>query len=152
MKQRIALLISLVLGILALSSPALALSSPSQSGGVGFYLSATAPPPATTAPAASGDTESCDSVKLAIHVGCKSTGANNEIFDYARAIIFYLSSIFGIIMVLMIIASGFLFLTSAGSPGALKKAKLLLANVVISIFLFALMFGILNYLIPGGVI
>ncbi|MFI5240320.1 MAG: pilin [Candidatus Saccharimonadia bacterium] len=94
----------------------------------------------------------CDSVGLGIAVGCVSTTNGNPIYDYLRALIQFISGIFGLVAVLMIVIAGFQYMTSGGNPDALKKSKSRLANVIISVVLFALMFGILNYLIPGGVI
>ncbi len=96
-------------------------------------------------------------VKLGININssdnnCAGGNGVNPIYAYLRSIIRFVSGLFGIIAVLMVILSGFQYMTSAGSPEAVKKAKSRLANVVLSIIVFAMMFGILNYLIPGGVI
>ncbi len=92
-------------------------------------------------------------VSVAIN-GSNCVGGNgiNPIYFYARGIIKFMSGLFGIMAVLMIIVAGFQLMTSQGNPDSIKKAKSRIANVVISIILFGLMFGILNYLIPGGIL
>lgn len=90
----------------------------------------------------------CSGVPTTIEVHC---GTGNPIFAYARAIIQFVAGIFGLVAVLMIIIAGFQYMTSAGNPDAIKKAKSRIANVILSIILFALMFAILQYLLPGGV-
>lgn len=91
-----------------------------------------------------------NTVTTGVDVGCQNTG--NPIYDYLRAIIRFIAGIFGILAVLIVIISGIQYITSSGNPQAIAAAKKRLVNVIISIVLFVLMFGILNYLIPGGVL
>ncbi len=78
-------------------------------------------------------------------------GQGGIIVTYLRVLIKFLSGIFGVLVLLMILISGFQYMTSAGSPDAVKAAKSRLTNAIIGLILFILMFGILNYLIPNGV-
>lgn len=96
-------------------------------------------------------------VKVSITVnkgdkGCVGGGGVNPIYAYLKGIIKFMSGLFGIVAVLMVMFSGFQYMTSGGSADVIKKAKKRLVNVVLSIILFAMMFGILSYIIPGGVL
>jgi hypothetical protein len=96
-------------------------------------------------------------VKVSITVnkgddGCVGGNGTNPIYAYLKSIIRFMSGLFGIIAVLMVIMSGFQYMTSAGNPEAVKNAKKRLGNVILSIILFSMMFGILQYIIPGGVL
>lgn len=82
---------------------------------------------------------------------CVGSANDNPIYAYLRGIILFLSGIFGLLAVLMIIVSGIQYITSSGSPQAIEGAKKRLGNAILGIILFMLMFAILNYLIPGGV-
>lgn len=84
--------------------------------------------------------------------GCVGGDGTNPIYAYLKSIIRFMSGLFGIAAVLMVIVSGFQYMTSAGNPEAVKSAKKRLGNVILSIILFSMMFGILSYIIPGGVL
>lgn len=58
----------------------------------------------------------------------------------------------GAVAVIGIIISGIQYMTSAGDPGAMTKAKNRLLQVVIGIVAFALMWVFLQWLIPGGIL
>jgi hypothetical protein len=74
------------------------------------------------------------------------------IFAYVRQLIQLLSGAVGIIVVLMLVIGGFQYITSAGDPGQVKSAKSRITNAITGLVLFVLMFALLNYLIPGGII
>jgi len=44
-----------------------------------------------------------------------------------------------------------LYTTSSGDPGGVKKALEIIRNVVIGVVAYALMWSLLNWLVPGGV-
>lgn len=50
-----------------------------------------------------------------------------------------------------IVYGSILYTSAGGSPEQVKKAVGIITNVVIGIVAYALMFGLLNFLIPGGV-
>lgn len=105
----------------------------------------------TGGPSGTGGGTKCGSTSVAINVGCDSSN-DNPIYVYLRAIIKFMSGAIGLAVVLMIIVSGIQYMTSAGNPAAVAAAKSRLFNAVLGLLLFVLMFGILNALIPGGVL
>jgi hypothetical protein len=56
----------------------------------------------------------------------------------------------GIAAVGGLVYGAILYTSAGGSPEQVKKAIGIITNVVIGIFAYALMFGVLNFLIPGG--
>lgn len=89
-----------------------------------------------------------------------STGANcvdaskpgGPIFVYLAMIIKFLSGAVGLVIVLMIVISGVQYITSTGDPARVKEAKTRITNAITGLVLFVLMFALLNFLIPGGII
>jgi hypothetical protein len=67
-------------------------------------------------------------------------------------IIKFLSGAIGLVIVLMIVIGGVQYITSAGDPGAVKAAKGRIVNAIVALILFILMFAILNFIIPGGIL
>lgn len=57
----------------------------------------------------------------------------------------------GVLAIAGIVYGSILYTTAAGSPEQVKKAIEVFRNVVIGIVAYALMFGFLNFIIPGGV-
>ncbi len=58
----------------------------------------------------------------------------------------------GAAAVIGIIISGIQYMTSAGDPGAMTKAKNRLTQVIVGILAFGLMWVFLQWLIPGGIL
>lgn len=75
----------------------------------------------------------------------------NPIIEYIRGLIKFLSGAFGLVVVLMIIISGVQYMTSQGNPEQTKTAKNRLTNAITGLILFIMMYGILEYLIPGNI-
>jgi hypothetical protein len=67
-------------------------------------------------------------------------------------IIQFLSGAVGLVVVLLIVIGGVQYITSAGDPAGVKAAKSRITNAITGLVLFLLMFAILNFLIPGGII
>jgi hypothetical protein len=57
----------------------------------------------------------------------------------------------GVLAIAGIVYGSIMYTTAAGSPEQVKKAIEIFRNVVIGIVAYALMFGFLNFIIPGGV-
>lgn len=74
------------------------------------------------------------------------------IMAYLVMVIQYFSSAVGLIIVLMIVIGGVQYVTSAGDPGAVKAAKGRITNAIIALLAFFLMFAVLNFIIPGGIL
>ena len=80
-------------------------------------------------------------------------GSNGgPIMIYLVMVIQYFSSAVGLIIVLMIVIGGIQYITSAGDPGAIRAAKNRITNAIIALMAFFLMFAVLNFIIPGGIL
>ncbi len=71
---------------------------------------------------------------------------------YVRAIIRFMGSLVGLVIIMMIIIGGVQYLTAAGNPSQVAAAKSRIQNAITGLFLFIFMYAILNYLVPGGII
>lgn len=116
----------------------------------------TAPAP-EPAPAPTPTPCTADPIELSspLSKGAKSVDAckpGGPIFVYLAMIIKFLSGAVGLVIVLMIVIGGVQYITSAGDPGRVKEAKTRITNAVTGLVLFILMFALLNFLIPGGII
>ncbi len=96
--------------------------------------------------------DSCGGVKVSSALSglCKDSQAN-PIFALASAGIYFFSSLFGLLLVLVIVISGIQYITSAGSSDGTKEAKERLKAAVTGLVLFILMFAILQLLLPDSV-
>lgn len=97
----------------------------------------------------SAQAATCGGVTTSIDYSC---GSGNPIIAFATAIIKYVGGLIGLVVVLMIIIGGVQYAISSGDAKAVAAAKSRIINSVIALILYILMFGILQYLIPGGVI
>ncbi len=93
--------------------------------------------------------ESCAGTQIAIKVGCQ--GSDNPIFAYLRGIIIFLAGLVGLFLVLSIIIGGIQYMTSAGSPDAIKKAKGRIVNAVVGLIFFIFLAAIVRFLVPGSI-
>lgn len=71
---------------------------------------------------------------------------------YLKEILRLVNTLVGAIIILVIIIAGIQYMISGGDPANVKKAKGRLSNAFIALILYMLMFAILNFLIPGGVL
>lgn len=143
---------------------ALAVALPGMAGAV------QAPPPGCTQncnnPAASGGTNGTgtsltkpdNTVQIALPIFGNNTNVQNDkgnggaIVVYLRDVLKLLSGLVGITIIIMIIWAGIQYITSAGDPGNTKDAKNRLVNAFTALLLFLMMFAILQFLVPGGVL
>jgi hypothetical protein len=70
---------------------------------------------------------------------------------YLKAVLQYLSSAVGLVVVLMLVIAGIQYITSVGDPARIKSAKDRITNAVIALALFIFGFAILSFIIPGGI-
>jgi hypothetical protein len=101
-------------------------------------------------------TNCCGGVQTAI-IHCDQTGgstkgdvSNTGIWGILLLAINILSAGVGIAAVGGLVYGSILYTSAGGSPEQVKKAIGVITNVVIGIIAYALMFGALNFLIPGG--
>lgn len=77
--------------------------------------------------------------------------SKSPILSLLTLIIRILTGGIGVLAIAGIVYGSILYTTAAGSAEQVKKAIEVFRNVVIGIVAYALMFGFLNFLIPGGV-
>jgi len=69
---------------------------------------------------------------------------------YVNPLINLLSVVFGLIAVASIIMGGIQFSASEGDPQKASRAKNRISNTIVAIFAYALLYGFLEFLVPGG--
>jgi hypothetical protein len=116
----------------------------------------------TTCSKGSGlDTNSkeCSGVKIGLPILNKGETCiqNNPedggaIIVYLRLILRLLSGAVGLVIVMLIVIAGVQYIASTGDPAQVKAAKTRLQNAIIGLVLFASMFAILTFIIPGGIL
>jgi hypothetical protein len=88
--------------------------------------------------------------------GNKCVGNNpatgGAIITYLRAVLQVLSATVGAVIVLMVTLGGVQYLTSIGDPKRIAAAKDRVTNAFIALVLFLMMYAILNFIIPGGIL
>lgn len=93
-----------------------------------------------------------------VPLGVKLPGLGNSvscsggIHDYLQAVVTIVEGALGIAIVVAIVISGVQYITSAGSPDAIKSAKSRLGNAVLGLVLYILMIGILKVAGLGGIL
>jgi Type IV secretion system pilin len=80
---------------------------------------------------------------------CNSSGCD-LVATYVNPFINMLTVAFGIIAVISIILGGIQYSTSEGDPQKASKAKNRLANTVLAILAYSVMYGFLQFLVPGS--
>lgn len=76
---------------------------------------------------------------------------NTGVWSILRTAIQILTAGIGIAAVAGVVWASILYATAAGSSEQTKKAVTVIVNVAVGIIAYALMFSLLNFLIPGGV-
>ena len=96
----------------------------------------------------------CGGVQTAI-IDCEQTGGNaaedTGLWGLLILTINTLTVGVGILAVVGFLYGGYLYITSAGSPEQVKKARGVFTNVVIGVIAFGGMFTLLNFIVPGGI-
>ncbi len=98
----------------------------------------------------------CAGVKTSI-VSCQtqpgSTGIESSgIWGLLLMVINILTAGVGVLAVGGIVYGAILYTSAGGSPEGVKKARGIITNVVIGVLAYALMFALLNFIIPGGLL
>lgn len=76
----------------------------------------------------------------------------NAIFVLLKELIKWLSAMVGVVAVVMIMISGFIYATAGEKDEQVKQAKTMMTNTIIGLILYIFMTVILNFLVPGGII
>ena len=92
-------------------------------------------------------------VKTSIDFGCKGDtypGELNPIIDMAFAFFRFLSAGVGLVVIGSIIVAGIQYTASRGNPQSTQAAIKRITNALIGLLIYIFMFGIANFLVPGG--
>jgi len=89
-------------------------------------------------------------------INCDQSGGsgdvtNTGIWGILLLAINILTAGIGVAAVGSILYGSILYASAGGSPDGVKKAKDIIKNVVIGLVAYALMYSLLNFLIPGGI-
>jgi hypothetical protein len=93
------------------------------------------------------------SVPIISGQNCVGGNASNGgvIVSYLKWILLFLSGAVGAVIMLMLIIAGIQYVISTGDAAQVKAAKNRIVNAITALVLFAFMYAILNFLIPGGI-
>ena len=100
---------------------------------------------AVTAPAWAA---SCGGVETSI-INCEE---ENGINGLLHIVINVMTGLIGVLAVAGMVYAGIQYQTSAGDAAAMAKAKNRIIQIVIGLIVFALMWAVLDVLIPGGIL
>ncbi len=79
-------------------------------------------------------------------------GDGGAIIYYLKLVLRLLNLLIGGIIILVLVIAGIQYITSMGDPTNVKNAKKRISNAVIALILYLMMFAILNFLVPGGIL
>ena len=82
---------------------------------------------------------------------CDSGGNGQPIFDILNLILNIMTGLVGAAAVIGIVISGIQYTTSSGDEAKMVKAKNRIIQIVIGLVVWALMWAVLNWLMPGGI-
>ncbi len=102
----------------------------------------------------------CGDNQVAIGVGingqnCIDKGdkvENNVIIVWLSMIIKFLTVGVGLAATGGVVYGGYLYMAAQGNSGKIQKAISTIFNAIIGVILYALLFAIINFLLPGGVL
>jgi hypothetical protein len=99
----------------------------------------------------------CVKIAIPIFSGTNRCVPNDKasggaVVNYLRDVLKLLSGAVGIVIILMLVIAGIQYITSVGDPARIKAAKNRVTNAIIALVLFLMMFAILGFLIPGGIL
>ena len=97
--------------------------------------------------------ETCGGVETAI-IKCDEDGSggyeNSGAWGILLVAINILTAGIGIVAVAGVVYASILYASAGGNPEQTKKAMGMITNIVIGVLAFALMYALLNFIIPGG--
>jgi hypothetical protein len=102
----------------------------------------------------SGDSGCCGGVATGI-INCSEPGSDSDIqqtglWGVLLLVINIMSAGVGVLAVAGIVYASIMYTSAGGNAEQTKKAMGIITNVVIGVLAFALMFAVLNFLVPGG--
>lgn len=112
--------------------------------------------PFVLAPSQSASAASCDSQAACLSkppkANCASLTSCDIINKFVDPLIKFLTALVGVAVVISIIIGGVQYSMSEGDPGKAAAAKNRIRNSIIALVTFILLSGMLNFLIPGGLL
>ena len=84
-------------------------------------------------------------------IKCGTSDSQEAFFSIIGSVVNILTYGVGVGAVAGFTYVGFLYMTSQNDPGKIKIAKDRAMQIVIGLLVYALMWGILNFLLPGGI-
>jgi len=81
-----------------------------------------------------------------------TASSGGAIVAYLREWLLLLSGLVGMVVMVMIVVAGVQYITSTGDPGLVKSAKQRIFNAILALVLYLMMFAILQFLVPGGIL
>lgn len=119
--------------------------------GFSFVVSPLTTYAATTTPLGNKGCETNTAIISCTNVDTTKKGVENTgLFSLLLTAINILTAGVGVAAIGGIIYGSILYTSAGGSPEQVKKAIGIITNVVIGVVAYALMFSVLNFLIPGG--
>ena len=88
--------------------------------------------------------------KVSINIGC--VGKGNSILDATFAIIRFMSTGVGLVLIGSLVYGGIQYSASRGDPQATAQAITRIRSVLSALLIFIFAYAILNYLIPGNIL
>jgi hypothetical protein len=80
-----------------------------------------------------------------------TNGNCDLINNYVNPLIDFLSALVGVAVVVSIIIGGIQYSSSGGDPSKVSAAKNRIRNSLIALVVFLFLFGLINFLVPGGI-
>ncbi len=74
------------------------------------------------------------------------------ISKYLQPFINFLAALVGVVVVISVVIGGIQYSTSAGDPQKASAARARIRNAIIALITFIFLYGLLNFLIPGGIV
>ena len=83
---------------------------------------------------------------------CSNINQCDLINNYVNPLVNFLAALVGVGVVTSIVIGGIQYSSSAGDPSKASAAKNRIRNAIIALVAFLLLYGMLNFLIPGGLV
>jgi hypothetical protein len=99
-----------------------------------------------------GEYENCEVVASCNKKDALPDSENCIIIKYVQIFINILSGLVGVAVIGSLIVGGIQYSASAGDPQAVAAARKRISNALFALLAFALMYGFLQWIVPGGVL
>jgi len=83
-------------------------------------------------------------------VPCSQSSASSFVVNYLNPLINFLGIGVGLIIIIMVVIGGIQYSTSGGNQNQVAAAKKRIGNALLALVAFALMYAVLQWIIPGG--